>query len=601
MKKIFGMISVVFTILLSIVNIQAQTPDFTDNHGDGSLSGWTSQGSRTWSEAGGFALPQNNTANTGFLICNYNASADGVIETDIKADQWNGHSGGIVLRWTSAQSYYFVTVKPGNQWDNYIKFCKNSMNPENGTTVASGFVMNTAFTLRIEISGPLFKFYIDGVLKGQITDAANLSGKFGYAYGTAWNQYVSFSETRWWNASLPQYLLTVSKSGNGNVTPQSGNYQSGTEVEITAQPSEGSVFSHWSGDLSGMVNPAIVTMNSAKSVVAHFVQITHVLTTTVSGNGTVSPGSGEYPHGTAVSITAIADNGSVFSHWSGDLSGSVNPESVVMNSAKSVTAHFTEQLCTLTVIAGSNGSVTPQDTVVPIGSSVTVTATGNAGFIFDHWTGGVSGIQNPLVIVMNSNKEITALFKADAPQNYTLVTSVAGNGSVAPESGTFTAGSSVILTATAESGWIFDHWEGSLQGAKNPDTLIVNSNKNIKAVFKLDVPIVSNCKKIAITAELFDVNGVPVGSGTPDTVDIVVKLADAQAGGNILYTENFESADGHGIVVDNGYMVARMGEGTATGNLSLVIAENNNLWIEISIGSEVLPRSPLTASAYSLK
>ncbi len=75
------------------------------------------------------------------------------------------------------------------------------------------------------------------------------------------------------------YSLTASVgSGSGSVSrspsPNCGsNYTSGTVVQLTAQPASGYAFDHWGGDLSGSTNPAFITMNGNKSVVAYFGQI----------------------------------------------------------------------------------------------------------------------------------------------------------------------------------------------------------------------------------------------------------------------------------------------------------------------------------------
>jgi streptogramin lyase len=60
-----------------------------------------------------------------------------------------------------------------------------------------------------------------------------------------------------------------------------------------------------------------------------------------------------------------------------------------------------------------------------------------------------------------------------------------GSGSVArnPDRATYADGVEVQLTATAESGWVFDHWEGSLSGNSNPSTLLIDSDKQVTAVF----------------------------------------------------------------------------------------------------------------------
>jgi hypothetical protein len=69
---------------------------------------------------------------------------------------------------------------------------------------------------------------------------------------------------------------------------------------------------------------------------------TYTLTTNVTGSGSISrnPDSLEYDENTEVTLTAIPDSGWVFVEWTGDLSGSTNPQNVIMNSNKTVTAVF---------------------------------------------------------------------------------------------------------------------------------------------------------------------------------------------------------------------------------------------------------------------
>jgi uncharacterized repeat protein (TIGR02543 family) len=50
-----------------------------------------------------------------------------------------------------------------------------------------------------------------------------------------------------------------------------------------------------------------------------------------------------YYYNTLVTLTAVPNTGYTFDHWSGDLSGSNNPETILMDSNKAVTATFTQQ------------------------------------------------------------------------------------------------------------------------------------------------------------------------------------------------------------------------------------------------------------------
>jgi hypothetical protein len=73
------------------------------------------------------------------------------------------------------------------------------------------------------------------------------------------------------------YTLTTSVNppGAGIVTlnPPSGTYNAGTAVTLTATPNSGYTFSSWSGDLTGSINPAQITMDGNKSVTAVFLLI----------------------------------------------------------------------------------------------------------------------------------------------------------------------------------------------------------------------------------------------------------------------------------------------------------------------------------------
>lgn len=75
---------------------------------------------------------------------------------------------------------------------------------------------------------------------------------------------------------------------------------------------------------------------------------TYTLTTSTTGNGsvTLTPSGGTYNDGDTVTVEAVPDSGWSFDSWSGDLSGSTNPETVTMDADKTVTATFTEDVGT---------------------------------------------------------------------------------------------------------------------------------------------------------------------------------------------------------------------------------------------------------------
>jgi hypothetical protein len=75
-------------------------------------------------------------------------------------------------------------------------------------------------------------------------------------------------------APITYYTLAVSispsESGTVTLEPQGGNYPSGTLVTLTAIPTPGYKFDHWSGDASGTTTAVTLTMNSNERVTANF-------------------------------------------------------------------------------------------------------------------------------------------------------------------------------------------------------------------------------------------------------------------------------------------------------------------------------------------
>ncbi|MBN1861239.1 MAG: hypothetical protein JW840_07245, partial [Candidatus Thermoplasmatota archaeon] len=80
-----------------------------------------------------------------------------------------------------------------------------------------------------------------------------------------------------------------------------------------------------------------------KSVIANFTELLgFTLTIFIDGQGTVvkDPDQSTYAYGTIVELTAIADPNWEFKSWTGDLTGTENPDTITMNGNKTVTAHF---------------------------------------------------------------------------------------------------------------------------------------------------------------------------------------------------------------------------------------------------------------------
>ena len=301
-----------------------------------------------------------------------------------------------------------------------------------------------------------------------------------------------------------QYSLTTSINppAGGTVNPPGLNwYTSGQGVSILATANTGYSFSGWAGGLSGSTNPVSLTMDGPKSITANYTQtlpppVQYSLTVNVIGSGTVTknPDKSTYNQGDQVTLTAVANSGYSFGGWSGDVNGMTNPVTLTMNGNKTVTATFTQAPApptqySLTVNVVGSGSVTknPDKPSYNAGDQVTLTATPGSGYSFSNWSGDAIGTTNPVTLIMNGNKTVTATFtQAPAPPTqYSLTVNVVGSGSVTknPDKPTYNQGDQVTLTATAASGYSFGSWSGDASGSTNPVTLTMNGNRTVVANF----------------------------------------------------------------------------------------------------------------------
>jgi hypothetical protein len=296
----------------------------------------------------------------------------------------------------------------------------------------------------------------------------------------------------------------------------------GTVVDLEAVADAGWQFDHWSGDLSGSVNPTTISMGADRSVTLTFVRVPYTLTLTGVGSGRVRvdgvlhtlPWSGDFVTGGVPNLEAVPDAGWQFSAWSGDLSGSANPTTITMDGDKDVTATFTRISYNLTLTGVGSGSVLvdgvphalPWSGSFLSGTVVNLEAVPAGGWNFVNWSGSVSSPSATIAVMMDGNKAITANFT----QQFVLALTKTGNGSVRvngtlralPWSEAFAPGTSVPLEAVPDSGWAFDDWTGDVNWFTALLTVTVNSNMSIVANFS------------SLPGTYYELNLTKVGNGS---------------------------------------------------------------------------------------
>ena len=236
------------------------------------------------------------------------------------------------------------------------------------------------------------------------------------------------------------YNLAVSTDGNGTVNGKNSltlNPDSGTEITLSALPTDGWRFDRWSGyGLSNPYeNPLTFTPESEGSLTATFVK-NHYEVKVSSSQGGVVAGGGIHEYGALINLDAIPSPGFQFKNWEGDtlvlLANSSKTSLYVLDRNISLEAKFSPiPLTVMTTVIGS-GTATGAGTY-DTGSLASLTATpiqstdpNGLAYQLEKWnwttaSGEVkSSSDNPLVLFMDSNFSVEATFSSVQPDLVTL-------------------------------------------------------------------------------------------------------------------------------------------------------------------------------------
>jgi len=213
----------------------------------------------------------------------------------------------------------------------------------------------------------------------------------------------------------------------------------GSTITLIEEPDTGYGFAGWGGGCTGTANHCTLTMDTDRTVTATFTQSTnsHVLSVSVTGNGTVTGGgiactsaggsgcSATEPANSEVTLTATPGSGGSFDGWGGACAGTSTTCTISMTSDRSVTAAFsggTSSTVPLAVSVTGSGKVTGGgidcgsgattcNANVATGSRVTLTGTPASGATFGGWGGACSGVATTCTVTMNAAKAVSATFK----------------------------------------------------------------------------------------------------------------------------------------------------------------------------------------------
>jgi len=217
--------------------------------------------------------------------------------------------------------------------------------------------------------------------------------------------------------------------------------------------------------------------------------------TVISEHGTITrdPDQATYHLNDLVQLTAAPAPGWTFTGWSGDVTSSNNPLSVTISGNMTLTANYSQNEYTLTVnSAHGTVEISPLQTTYHYGDQVTLTATPELGWTFNGWSGGATGVTNPVTITITGNTVVTANYS----QGEYVLTIISEHGTVevSPLMATYPYNQPVQLTATPAPGWYFTGWSGDITGTDNPISFNITGNMTVTAnyiQFTLYLPLIT--------------------------------------------------------------------------------------------------------------
>lgn len=308
------------------------------------------------------------------------------------------------------------------------------------------------------------------------------------------------------------HTITINATEGGTASG-GGTYSDGASVTVSAVANEGYEFKGWAenGPIVSTETSYIFEAKSDRTLTATFEkkQIPAPVTHTVSVSadpavgGTVT-GNGTYQENASVTVTATANEGYTFKHWteSGSEVSTSAAYTFTATAGRTLVAVFEKDsdepdpptpVTTYTVSVSASpaagGTVSGGGTYLS-GASATVRAVVNSGYTFKGWTKGGTQVSTnaSYTFSVTENTSLTAVFEADIPTptpTYRISVSAMTGGTVSG-GGTYQSGASVTVTATPSNNYRFVEWreDGTQVSASASYTFSADTNRTLTAVFE---------------------------------------------------------------------------------------------------------------------
>ena len=258
------------------------------------------------------------------------------------------------------------------------------------------------------------------------------------------------------------YSITVVQPTGGTVSASATSATAGTSVKLTANPAEGYTLDYFTLD-GARINGNTFSMPARNvEVSAVFTANAYSITVVQPAGGTVSASATSATAGTTIELTATPAEGYTLDYFTLD-GERINGDTFIMPARNvEVSAVFTANAYSITVVQPTNGTVSASATFATAGTTIELTATPAEGYTLDYFTLDGERINGDTFIMPARNVEVSAVFTANA-YSITVVQPTGGTVSASKLSAFF--GEAVELTAVPDEGYELSHYV--VNGAAN--------------------------------------------------------------------------------------------------------------------------------------
>jgi hypothetical protein len=286
-------------------------------------------------------------------------------------------------------------------------------------------------------------------------------------------------------------ILTQNISEAGTVTG-GGNYAYGSSVTVKATVNNGYTFLGWYINNRLVSSSLSYTLNLYGNSVlqAKWQPKTYTISTSrnLSDGGTVS-GGGNHTFGRTVDLIATTNEGYTFLGWyeNGALLSSSEIYTFKATTDRAIEARWRINTYTVSITRNiSDGGSAIGDRSYNYGTSVTVTASTNAGYTFLGWylSDSLVSIDESYTFIVSRDTALVAKWTKN--HDVVLQKNIYCAGSVTGE-GNFVPNSTVTVTAITNNGYIFLGWyeNGMEVCSEESYTFDVSADKTLVATWKL--------------------------------------------------------------------------------------------------------------------